>query len=223
MANRRSLHLLLVVILGCLAMAWVDAYICPDYWLKSLIKIALFLLLPAIYLWRHQVTLKSLFSFKKGGLLLPLLLGAGVYIFIVGAYFIVGPFFDLSNVTTTIQDRISVNRGNFIYVALYISFFNSLLEEFFFRGFAFLTLKKIVSRRTAYIFSAGTFALYHIAIMTNWFSPLLYILLIASLFVAGLMFNWLNERSGNIYSSWMVHMFANFATNTIGFILFGML
>ena len=30
-----------------------------------------------------------------------------------------------------------VNAGNFVFVALYISIVNSLLEEFFFRGFAF--------------------------------------------------------------------------------------
>ena len=29
-----------------------------------------------------------------------------------------------------------------------------------------------------------------------------------------------NEKYNNIYLSWLIHMFANFATNTIGFILF---
>ncbi|NMO95148.1 hypothetical protein [Paenibacillus lemnae] len=36
----------------------------------------------------------------------------------------------------------------------------------------------------------------------------------------GLLFNWLNEKNGNIYASWMVHMCANLAINTIGFMLF---
>jgi CAAX amino terminal protease family. len=48
-------------------------------------------------------------------------------------------------------------------------------------------------------------------------------LLIAGLFFAGLVFNWLNEKAETIYASWMVHMFANFAINTIGYILFGIL
>ena len=34
---------------------------------------------------------------------------------------------------------------------------------------------------------------------------------------------YLNEVNDNIYSSWFVHMFCNFAINTIGFILFGVL
>ena len=41
------------------------------------------------------------------------------------------------------------------------------------------------------------------------------------LIVGGLIFNALNDKFGNIYPSWFVHMAANFAINTIGFILFG--
>lgn len=222
--HKRLLQIILVIAAACLVMAWVDAVLSPDYAVKSMLKIVLFLLLPGAFFWRdRQFTGGNLFRFNKKGLLLSLALGAGVYLFIVGAYFVIGPFFDFSNVTVTIQDRIGVNKDNFVFVALYISFINSLLEEFFFRGFGFLTLKKYASRRTAYLFSAGAFSLYHIAIMTNWFSPFLFVLLIAGLFGAGLLFNWLNEKNNNIYSSWMVHMCANFATNTIGFLLFGLL
>ena len=35
--------------------------------------------------------------------------------------------------------------------------------------------------------------------------------------------DYLNELNNNIYSSWFVHMFANFAINTVGFILFGVI
>ena len=43
------------------------------------------------------------------------------------------------------------------------------------------------------------------------------------LIVGGCIFNYLNEKNDNIYPSWFVHMFANFAINTVGFILFGIL
>ena len=35
--------------------------------------------------------------------------------------------------------------------------------------------------------------------------------------------DYLNERCENIYMSWLVHMFANFAINTVGCILFGII
>ena len=43
--------------------------------------------------------------------------------------------------------------------------------------------------------------------------------MLISLFFAGLLFNWLNERYQNLYASWMVHMFANLAINTVGLLL----
>ena len=39
------------------------------------------------------------------------------------------------------------------------------------------------------------------------------------LVIGGVIFNWLNEKLDTIYCSWLTHMFANFAINTIGFIL----
>ncbi|WP_198135357.1 CPBP family intramembrane glutamic endopeptidase [Alkaliphilus metalliredigens] len=205
-------------------MTWVDAILSPNYAIKSAIKLIIFLMLPLGYsLIDRDVSLGRIFIFHRKSVLFSVLLGIGVYLFIIGAYFIIGPYFDFTNITITLENNIGVNKNNFIFVALYISFINSLLEEFFFRGFAFLTLKRTTSRRVAYLFSASAFSFYHIAIMTSWFTPLLFILLIISLFLAGLLFNWLNEKSGTIYTSWLVHMCANFAINTIGFMLFGIL
>jgi len=205
-------------------MAWVDAIIRPNYAVKSIVKILLFTLLPIVYsLVDRQVHLSKLFCFNKSSIKLAAFLGVGVYIFILSAYLILAPYFDFSKVTLALQNNIGVNKSNFVFVAIYISFINSLLEEFFFRGISFLTLKDVLSRKVSYLFSATVFALYHIAIMTSWFSLPLFIILIISLFVAGLMFDWLDEKNGNIYVSWMVHMSANLAINTIGFILFGIL
>ena len=55
--------------------------------------------------------------------------------------------------------------------------------------------------------------------MTGWFSPWLFGLVLVGLTVGGIVFNLLNRWTGTIYCSWLVHMFANFAINTIGFIL----
>lgn len=222
--KRRIISIIVIVIVGCLIMAWVDAIIRPNYAIKSIVKIALFTLLPIGYsLFDREISFRKLFSFNKNSIKLSVFLGGGVYILILSAYFIVAPYFDFSKVTLELQKNIGVNKDNFVFVAIYISFINSLLEEFFFRGISFLTLKDVLSRKASYLFSATTFAFYHIAIMTSWFSLALFIILIVSLFVAGLIFNWLDEKNDNIYVSWVVHMSANLAINTIGFMLFGIL
>ncbi|WP_339222329.1 CPBP family intramembrane glutamic endopeptidase [Paenibacillus sp. FSL W7-1332] len=223
-SRRKIISLLTIIVLSCLAMSLVDAVIRPDYAVKSAIKIILFLTLPIGYaVIAGGVSFRRLFTFERKCLLMSLLLGFGVFTIILGGYFLLSPLFDFTNVTGALQENLGVNAGNFVFVALYISIANSLLEEFFFRGFAFFTLKEQVGRRFAYLFSAGAFAVYHIAMMSGWFSVGLFLLLIAGLVVAALLFNWLNERSGNIYASWMVHMFANLAINTIGFMLFGII
>jgi membrane protease YdiL (CAAX protease family) len=166
---------------------------------------------------------KQLFLFKKDGLLKSLLLGVGVYTVILLGYFLTRNIIDFSNVTSNLTEGMGITANNFIYVSLYISFMNSFLEEFFFRGYGFITLKKYTSRKFAYIFSSSIFAIYHVGMLMGMFHIGVLLLLLLGLIVGGCIFNFLNEANDNIYSSWFVHMFANFAINTVGFILFGIL
>ena len=101
--------------------------------------------------------------------------------------------FDFSALTANLTAQTGVNRSNFIFTAIYISFVNSLLEEFFFRGFAFLNLKRTSSRKIAYIFSSLLFALYHIAMMVGWFGLPVLLITVAGLFIGGCIFNYLDE------------------------------
>ncbi len=207
---------------ACIIMGIVDAVIQPGYLIKSVIKIFMFLLLPMVYsVYNKNFKIKRLFKPDKKGLLVALSLGIGVYAVVLGAFLLFRNIFDFSALTSSLTSATGVNKNNFIFVAIYISFANSLLEEFFFRGFSFLALKEVSDRKTAYIFSALIFALYHIAMMLGWFALPVVLLALAGLFIGGLIFNFFNEKYNNIYMSWLIHMFANFATNTIGFILFG--
>ena len=214
------------VLLSTLLMCFVDGIISPPYLYKSIIKIVLFLLIPLGYflLYKDKAAyLKKLFIPKKKDFLLALLLGIGVFVVIMIAYFLLGDYIDLSGIKESLTTGIGVTADNFVYVAIYISFVNSLLEEFFFRGYAFLILKEASGKKFAYIFSSAMFALYHVGMTSGWFNILIYILSMAGLFVGGCIFNYLNEKCENIYPSWLVHMCANFGINTIGFILFGII
>ena len=217
--------IILIVLIGCLIMGFIDAVIRPEYLVKSFIKIILFSIMPIIYsLYDKELNLNSLFKVKsKKEIIISFLSGVGIFSLILGAYFLLGRFFDFSNVASSLSENVGVNNSNFIFVAIYISFVNSLLEEFFFRGFAFLKLKEVSNRKFAYIFSALVFALYHVAMMIGWFDISLFILTIVGLFIGGLIFNYFNEKYKNIYVSWLIHMFANFSINYIGFILFNII
>lgn len=215
-----------LVIFSTLIMCFVDGVITPPYLIKSIIKIMLFLVIPMLYFIinkeKHNY-LKKLFLPKKRDLLLALLLGGIVYVVIMGAYFILHNYIDLETIKESLTSGTGITAQNFVYVAIYISFMNSLLEEFFFRGFAFLILKQETSRKFAYIFSSVMFAIYHVGMTSGWFNVFIYALAMVGLFVGACIFDFLNEKCENIYPSWMVHMCANFAINTVGFILFGII
>ena len=214
------------VLLSTLLMCFVDGIISPPYLYKSIIKIVLFLLIPLSYflLYKDKAAyLKKLFIPKKKDFLLALLLGIGVFVVIMIAYFLLGDYIDLSGIKESLTTGIGVTADNFMYVAFYISFVNSLLEEFFFRGFAFVTLKRHASRRLAYFLGAFLFAFYHVGMTVTWLPFPVFLAELAGLTGGGLIFNFLCEKTETVYPSYIVHMCCNFGINLIGFILFGVI
>ena len=222
----KTLYLIISVIICAVAMCFVDSVIKPQYFVKSIIKLCLFLIIPCVYFVinkSQQIIIKTLFGFNSKSFITSICLGIISYAAIVVGYFLLKKSFDFSTIAEKLTENAGVSANNFLYVSLYISFVNSFLEEIFFRGFAFILLRNLTSKRFAYLFSALLFAIYHTGMMVGYYGFGVLLLTISGLFAAGMMFNFLNERSGNIFTSWFVHMFANFGINTVGFILFGMI
>ena len=223
---KRSISIMISGFIFSLAITLIDAFVQPNYFIKIPIKIVFFLALPMMFFIIHKedfADFKKLFVFKKGGLLKSLILGVGVYAVILLGYLFTRNIIDYSNVTSSLTEGMGITAENFIFVSLYISLMNSFLEEFFFRGYGFITLKKYTSRKIAYIFSSSIFAVYHVGMLIGMFQFGALVILLLGLIVGGCIFNYLNELNDNIYPSWFVHMFANFSINTVGFILFGVL
>lgn len=218
--NRWAVVALTVV--GCLSMAWVETLLRPIYPIKSALKWLAFggCILVYAVLYRDRAPFRVLRRSSPRTLLPALALSAAVFGVILGGCAILAPWLDLSAVTDSLGAKEGITAATFPFAAVYISLGNSFLEEFFFRGFAFLTLGKTGSPRLAWGFSALAFALYHVCIMDGWFHPALFLLLTAALAAAGLLFNWL-DREGTLWPAWLVHMGANLAINLIGLRLFG--
>ncbi len=226
MTNKKGKYIVLSVLAFSIVVTLIDALVHPDYFVKIPIKILFFLAFPLIFFWASREDrgeIKELFTFKKKGILTALSLGVGIYAVIVGGYFLTRNIIDYSLVAPSLGKGMGITKDNFVYVSLYISLMNSFLEEFFFRGFGFITLKKYTGRIFAYMFSSAVFALYHVGMLIGMFNLPALLLLLVGLIIGGCIFNYLNEANENIYSSWFTHMFANFAINTVGFILFGIL
>ena len=212
--------ILLLLLLGCLIMACVDALGNLPYIMKSAIKAMLFLVLPVLFSARHKdLSVRSLFRIQRRGIASSLLAGGIVFCVILGGYALLGQWLDLSRVTAMLATE-DINRNTYPFVAIYIAVCNSFMEEFFFRGFSFLTLRRFLSSPCASIVSASAFALYHIAIVIGWFPLPLFLFVISALFITGIVFNALDARCGSTFPSWMLHMCANLGINAIGLFLF---
>ncbi|MGM9663131.1 MAG: CPBP family intramembrane glutamic endopeptidase [Oscillospiraceae bacterium] len=222
MKRRQAAAMVLLILLCCALVALVDGVLRPGYAVKSAVKLALFGLLPLLYARRAGFPLGTLFRLEKGELRRALLPALGVFVLILGAYFALRGAADFSGITASLTENAGVSRESFPLVALYIALVNSLLEEFFFRGFAFLLLGRVLSPALACGFSAAVFALYHVSILQGWFSPVLYALAMLGLAAGGLLFSWLDYRPRSLLPSYLVHMAANLAINCVGLILFGL-
>lgn len=217
--------ILSIALMATIIMYMVEGFIKMDYSQKSTVKILLFMVLPIIYtLYDKNITVKDHFKIRaKKILIYSSLLGLSIYLMILAAYFVLKDFIDLSSIIEILDKNVGVSKNNFLRTAFYISLVNSLLEEFFFRGFMFANLSRISGRKFAYGISAFVFSVYHVAIMGSWFSPIIFALAMLGLFVGALIFNYLTEKGGNIYNSWLVHVMANLSINTVGLIMFGII
>ena len=114
MKKRSDILIFVVTIICCAVMALVDGVIRPGYAMKSAIKIAMFMLVPLIASrMDRSVLYLSLLRPKKKGLLPAIALDVGIYVVILGGYFLVSPFFDFSQIAGALTSNAGVTKENF--------------------------------------------------------------------------------------------------------------
>lgn len=223
--NQRNIQVLMIFVV-VIAMLLMDRFLTLPYTTRSIYKVLLFLLFPIILGGSIRwFDLFSVFRVKSDDkkIFPSLFLGLGVYVLLILLYIILKDIFNLEQIMGALESTVAVTKDNFIMVAIYISFINSFLEEFFFRGFAYLKLKDKMPKIGATMISAMAFSIYHFSMVEGWASPILVALGLLGLFLSGIIFNAINDKNDNIYSSYAVHVFANFAINTIGLQMFGLI
>lgn len=212
--------IIVTAIIVCLILYFVEQILEVNYVIKTGTKWALFLGIPLLldkYIDKRAVEK----HFHKEGLIFGFLFGLGSFAVVIGAYFLLQDFINFPFIINELQTKSKITAANFIFIAIYVTFGNSFLEEFFFRGFIFLNLKHLGSEKLAYIFSALLFALYHIAIFQTWFSFSMTLVALFGLLTIAIIFNWLNTKTNTFINSWIVHIMADIAIILIGFRLFG--
>lgn len=218
-AGYQKYIIIILTVFVCAFMAIIETVVEPTYAVKSAIKVGAFLILPLIVLKVSGIRIfGNAFSINGKILARLLLLGIFIYLIIMGAYALTGMFFDYSTLVRSLSEDQKVDGKSFAAVSLYISFCNSLLEEFLFRQISFVKLSEYSSKKAAYIFSSAMFAIYHVAIIGTSFPLPLMLPALLGLFAGGVIFDYANAKGKNIYNSWIIHMFADFAIMTVWYI-----
>ena len=219
-SKKNAIAVLLLSLALCVCMGLVDAVLSPPYAMKSAFKWVLFGAIPVAYLLlTKSFEPRKLFSLQKKHAKLIAPLAVGIFAVIMIAFFALRNFIDFSSVTDSVTADAGVTRENFIFVALYIALINSFLEEFFFRGFCFFSLRPL-GLPFAYVASALLFSAYHVAFMDGWLSPVIFALSLLGMAIGGAIFAFLNHKTESLLPSYFVHMASNLATNLIGIIMF---
>jgi len=202
----------------CIAiLLWIEQGLEVNYLWKTAAKVLLFFAIPFYFLRATKFEFLHAKKTQKKSLLLALGLGIIIIMTILGAFVLLKGSIDLNALQLDLETRVGVTASVFPFVALYILFGNSFLEEYFFRGLLVDLLKE---SRLKWFLPSFFFAIYHVAIFLPWFEWPILVLAVFGLWIGGLIFQWLNEKSGTIYPSWIIHMCADIGVLLIGVYMF---
>lgn len=100
------------------------------------------------------------------------------------------------------------SRTAYAALALFYSFFHSLLEEYYWRWFVFGQLRRLLPLWPAVLVSALGFMGHHVVVLGQFFGGVswLALLLAAAVGVGGVFWAWLYDRAGSLYAPWLSHL-----------------
>ncbi|WP_010095650.1 CPBP family intramembrane glutamic endopeptidase [Ornithinibacillus scapharcae] len=218
--KKNTIFIMVSTLVTCCLLAFIEHGIETNYLIKTGIKVTLFFLNVWIYIkifqnfrFRDVLSMEKI-THKEWKRIVTL--GASSAFILLVAYIICLPYINLDSIMDDLTNRLGITTTTYIIVGIYITFGNSFLEEFFFRGFIFFNLP----RRLAYLFSPLLFAAYHIPMIMLWFSPLIIVICFIGLWLIGVVFHLVNERTATIWASWIIHICADVMIILIGLTLF---
>lgn len=107
----------------------------------------------------------------------------------------------------------------YVALAAFYSLFHSLLEEYYWRWFAFGQLRRLIPLWLAVAVSSLAFAAHHVIVLGDYFGYLSKPTVLFSLAVAvgGAFWAWLYHRSGSLWGAWLSHLLVDAGIFTIGY------
>lgn len=187
------------------------------------------ILLPALW-WlfveRKPVSCSPLERGRRvEGLLTGFGLGAAIFVVIWLTYFLVGRrLIDVEQLRAAAEANGIGTPGAYLSLALFLSFINSLVEEYVWRWFVFrqvLALAGAGAQRgmLAVVIAAFLFTIHHIVALTAQMDLLPALLASLGVFIGGTVWSWCYRRYGSIWPGYVSHVLADLAVFGVGWVL----
>ena len=208
---------LILSLVSIIFLLWIEQGLEVSYIWKTMSKVVLFLVIPLILFRKTKLTFLEVRKTDRTSLRIALFSGLAIMLIIIAAFILLMPTIDIDSLLLDLIERAGVTATVFPFVAVYILIGNSLLEEFFFRGLLPSFFKNKFFRL---IIPSLLFAVYHVSIFLPWFNLPILLLAVFGLWVGGFIFQLVNERSGTIFPSWIIHMFADVGVLLVGVYIF---
>ena len=204
-------RIIIYSLVSIIALVVLEEVLSLTYIPKQFLRITLFLVIPmlGIYVLRKS-NLKTEIKLEKPTwkeLKIPLLVSIVIFLGTVGGYFMLQFMFEAEGVIAGAEELGITPKTVWIW-AFYLSFVNSLVEEFFFRGYIFYTLEKR-SYKLAIIVSSLLWSIYHVIIFITLFDIWTVLFTIVGLFIIGVLLAYINKFGKSFINSWIVHIFAD--------------
>jgi membrane protease YdiL (CAAX protease family) len=180
---------------------------------------------PALYVWRREPARLRLAPPTVRGLLFGLGFGLGVALLIFALYFgwlAKSPLFAQTppKVYRLVQELRCDSPARFWLLAAGYSIAHSLLEEYYWRWFAFGWLRRYASLSVAIGLSALGFTAHHVVLLTVFFPDNFWTLVLPlslGIMLGGAAWAWIYELSRSLYAIWLSHGLVDAAIFVIGF------
>jgi len=129
----------------------------------------------------------------------------------------------IENISEKLGNTASITAQNIIFIGLFIIIINSFLEEFFWRGFAFNELDKLMKPWQAHVITGLAFSFHHVVFYYNWFDPILFSLVTIGLILYAIFMNLFFKRFHDLLSCWFIHAIVDIVQIGIALSIFGLI
>ncbi len=219
MSERRKALLALVLISPTPAVGMVIAYFLvpgPIGTAAYTVSKAVLYGLPLVWLLWVDGGRLSASPMRRGGLGVGLGSGLLIAAAMVTVWWLAGPV-DGAAVREALAPMSLDDPGRFLAVAVWMSFFNALLEEYAFRWFVHSRLRALLPAAPAVFVAALVFTAHHVVLLKAFFDWPLVAAGTAGVLLGGLIWSAMYERYGSLWPGWVSHVIADLAIFYIGY------